>query len=164
MTSPTLAFSITALLVLACAGVTDAQQGPSITGVAGQSAAEKEVRAAEEQMHEAYVTGNVPLFASLYAEDSTFTYSSGATVSGKERTNALKEQADAGAFKDLRDEIVSIRVLRDVALVRCISRYTNITTPGESHLNILRVWHKRDGKWQVVAFQSTAVRPPSTTP
>jgi uncharacterized protein (TIGR02246 family) len=141
-----------------------AQSGPSITGVAGATPAAREVRAAEERMHQAYVTGDVALFASLYAEDSTFTYNNGRTVTGRERVEAFKKQAATpGAFKDLRDEIVSITMLSDtIALVRCTSRYTLVSQPGvTAHLNILRVWQKRGGRWQVVAFQSTAVREPT---
>jgi ketosteroid isomerase-like protein len=123
----------------------------SITGVQGQTPAEREVRAAEDQMHKAYVAGDKELFRSLYTDDSTFTYSRGETVSRDERVRRL------GAFKDLRDEIASIKVVGDVALVRCISRYSNQTQPGETQITILRVWQQRAGKWQVLAFQSTPV-------
>jgi hypothetical protein len=34
-------------------------------------------------MHDAYVKHDVPLFASLYAEDSTFTYSTGTVGEGE---------------------------------------------------------------------------------
>jgi len=124
-----------------------------ITGVSGQTPIEREVRAAEGQMHKAYVAGDQALFRSLYAEDSTFTYSSGITVGREERVKGLR------AFKDLRDEIVSIKVLGDVALVRCISRYSNATAAGETQITILRVWRKQNGKWQVVVFQSTPLQP-----
>lgn len=153
--------TITAALLAATAASAD-QSAARFAGVAGQTAAEREVRAAEEQMHQAYVTGDVALFSSLYAEDGTFTYNSGETVSAKERAVRFVEQARTGSFGDLRDEIVSIKVLRDVALVRCTSRYRSRTGAADTHLNILRVWQKRAGRWQVVAYQSTAVRPAQT--
>ncbi|MGE0462501.1 MAG: nuclear transport factor 2 family protein [Vicinamibacterales bacterium] len=136
----------------------------SITGAAGQTPAEREVRAAEEQMHKAYASGDVALFTSLYAADGTFTYSRGATVTSQQRIKDFATQAKERRFTDLRDEIVSITVLGDVALVRCISRYSNPGGAPDSHLTILRVWHRRGGRWQVVAFQSTAVRAAGTTP
>lgn len=136
----------------------------SINGAAGQTPAEREVRAAEEQMHRAYVSGDVPLFSSLYAADGTFTHSRGTTVTSQQRIADFAAQAKEKRFTDLRDEIVSITVLGDVALVRCISRYSNPGGAPPSHLTILRVWHKRGGRWQVVAFQSTAVRAAGTTP
>lgn len=151
--------ALAALIVaLAATGRDASGQSASITGAAGSTALEREVRAVEEQMHKAYASGDVSLFASLYADDSTFTYNRGVTVTGKQRTADFATQAKEGRFKDLRDEIVSITVLGDVALVRCVSRYSNPAPAPESHLNILRVWHKRGGRWQVVAFQSTAMR------
>jgi uncharacterized protein (TIGR02246 family) len=149
----------TATLILAWMSIVNGQSGSRITGTTGQTVSEKEVRTAEEQMHRAYVTGDVALFSSLYSEDATFTYNSGQTVGAKERVARFAEQAKSGAFKDLRDDIVSIATIGDVALVRCVSRYSSASGSGESHLTILRVWHKRNGRWQVVAFQSTAVRP-----
>jgi uncharacterized protein (TIGR02246 family) len=154
-----------AAVLLMASSAAQAQVSRGISGATGRTALEREVRAAEEQMHRAYVTGDVQVFASLYADDSTFTYNSGVTVTGKQRIEDFKKQAAAGGFKDLRDEIVSITTLGDaVALVRCTSRYSTQSRSGEAHLNILRVWHKRNGRWQVVAFQSTAVRPPAATP
>lgn len=140
-------------IVWLCAYAAHAEQ---LTGVQGQSPSEREVRAAEEQMHKAYATGDRTLFASLYADDSTFTYSRGETVGREERVTRFSEP-----FKNLRDEIVSIKVLGDVALVRCLSRYSNTTRPGDTELTILRVWQKRQGKWVVVAFQSTPIAPPA---
>ena len=125
----------------------------SIAGVQGRTTAEREVRAAEDQMHKAYVAGDKEAFRNMYTDDSTFTYNSGLTVDRETRVKGLY------AFKDLNDEILSITMAgSDVALVRCISKYSNATQPGTTHLTILRVWHKRNGKWQVLAFQSTVVR------
>lgn len=146
-------------MTLGMATVPLAQATHGITGATGQTAAEKEVRAAEEQMHNAYVTGDVPLFGRLYADGATFTYNSGRTVLKQARLDDFATQAKAKAFRDLRDEIVSITVMGDVALARCTSRYSSLDTGKEVQLNILRVWHRVGGRWQVAAFQSTAVQP-----
>jgi uncharacterized protein (TIGR02246 family) len=141
---------IVAVTVVGVLSLTTASDAQEITGYAGNTPAEREVRAAEERMHQAYVAGDAKAFRSLYADDSTFTYSTGRTVGPDERVKDLR------AFKNLRDEIVSIKMIgTDVALVRCISQYANATTPGESRITILRVWQKRDGQWKVIAFQGT---------
>jgi uncharacterized protein (TIGR02246 family) len=143
-----------AFLVMVAAAPSSAQQ---IAGVTGNTAAEKEVRAAEEQMHNAYVSGDHKLFRNLFADDSTFTASNGTTIGPDRRVKGLR------AYKDLQDEVVSIKVLGDVALVRTISRYASAEGKERAHLTILRVWHKRDGRWQVVAYQATSVQQPTKT-
>jgi uncharacterized protein (TIGR02246 family) len=140
------------LSIAAAVSMSGSAVAGQVTGVQGQTPTEREVRAAEEQMHKAYATGDKALFSSLYADDSTFTYSRGETVGRDERVKRFSEP-----FKNLRDEIVSIKVLGDIALVRCLSKYSNATTTGDTEITILRVWQKRQGKWVVVAFQSTPV-------
>ena len=144
--------SLSALVVLLLCTPVDGQT-PSISGERGRTAAEQEVRAAEELMHKAYVAGDAKAFRGLYTDDSTFTYSSGSTVGPDERAKSVR------AFPDLKDEIVSIKVLGDLALVRCISEYSNTKGTAKDRITVLRVWQKRGGKWQVVAFQATPAGP-----
>jgi uncharacterized protein (TIGR02246 family) len=118
---------------------------------AADAAAEREIRAVEQQMHDAYVRHDVPLFASLYADDSTFTYSTGRTVGKNERVAGFTAQ-----FSDLKDDLQRVRVYGDVAIVNDRSDYTNASKQHVA-IQITRVWMKRGGKWQVVAFQSTPI-------
>jgi uncharacterized protein (TIGR02246 family) len=121
---------------------------------AADAAAEKEIRAVEQQMHDAYAKGDQRLFASLYADDATFTYSGGKTVGKDERVKAL-----TAPFKNLKDEIQNVRVWGGTAVVNDRTDYDAQATGQHVALQVLRVWLKRDGKWQVVAFQSTPIVP-----
>jgi uncharacterized protein (TIGR02246 family) len=120
---------------------------------AAESPAEKEVRAAEQQMHDAYVKHDVALFAKLYAEESTFTYASGQVVGKAERVKGFTYP-----FTDLKDEIQKVRVYGDFAIVNDRSDYTAHNTPDHVAIQITRVWRKQGGAWRVVAFQSTPIR------
>jgi uncharacterized protein (TIGR02246 family) len=120
--------------------------------ILGQSSGQDEVRKVEQQMHDAYVKHDVALFASLYAEDSTFTYSDGRVASKEERVRAF-----TGPYTDLKDDLQRIRVYGDTAIVNDRSDYTASTTKEHVALQITRVWLKRRGKWIVIAYQSTPV-------
>jgi uncharacterized protein (TIGR02246 family) len=116
-------------------------------------AAEREVRAAEQQMHEAYVKHDVVSFAKLYAEDATFTYSTGRVVGKVERVKDFTYP-----FTDLKDDLQNVRIYGDIAIVNDRSDYTANNSPEHVAIQITRVWRKQPGGWQVVAFQSTPVR------
>jgi uncharacterized protein (TIGR02246 family) len=115
-------------------------------------AAESEIRVVEQQMHDAYVKHDVPLFASLYAEDSTFTHATGRTVSKAERVKEF-----TAPYPDLKDDLQRIRVYGNVAIVNDRSDYTARTDHRHVALQITRVWMKREGRCQVVSFQSTNI-------
>lgn len=121
-----------------------------VTATAGDA----EIRRVEQQMHDAYVKHDVSLFASLYADDSTFTYSSG-EVSGK----AERVKRFTAPYTDLKDDLQQIRISGDTAIVNDRSDYSS--SKGEHvALQITRVWLNRSGKWQVAAFQSTPIVKP----
>lgn len=114
------------------------------------SQAEREIRAAEQSMHEAYVKGDRTRFRALYADDATFTYSSGRTVGVDERVRGL------GAFPDLRDSVAGVRIYGGAtAIVTMQSEYADSGRPVR--LQIIRVWVKQGTAWKVAAFQSTPV-------
>jgi uncharacterized protein (TIGR02246 family) len=119
---------------------------------AADAAAEREIRSAEQQMHDAYVKHDVPLFASLYADDATFTYNTGEVVNKAERVKRF-----TAPFADLSDKLQSIRIYGDLAIVNDRSDYS---ASNKEHIaiQITRVWLKRNGKWQVVSFQSTLIK------
>lgn len=118
---------------------------------AADASAEREIRTVEQQMHDAYVKHDVSLFASLYADDATFTYNSGEVVSKEERVKRF-----TAPFSDLSDKLQSIRIYGDLAIVNDRSDYS-ASTKEHIAIQITRVWLKRNGKWQVVSFQSTRI-------
>jgi uncharacterized protein (TIGR02246 family) len=134
-------------------------QEPSITFLTPtpQTAAEREIRSAEEQMHAAYVRGDKKLFRNMYADDSTFTYWTGQTVGPDERVSDLR------AYPDLRDTVQRIRIYGDVAIVTLRSEYADPPRQGNAHRQFTRVWVKTRRMWRVVLFQSTAIQDQSTT-
>jgi uncharacterized protein (TIGR02246 family) len=117
------------------------------------SPAEREVRAAEQQMHDAYVKHDVALFAKLYTEDATFTYSTGKVVGKAERVKDFTYP-----FTDLKDDLQKVRIYGEFAIVNDRSDYTAHSSPDHVAIQITRVWRKGPSGWRVVAFQSTPIR------
>lgn len=108
-------------------------------------------------MHRAYVDHDTALFASLYADDATFTYSRGELVGKDERVKRFN-----APFVGLQDMVQKIRIYDDVAIVNALSTYPNAARTRIVAIQITRVWQKRNGRWQVVAFQSTPTQVPES--
>src|SRR5581483_6880407 len=93
-----------------CAALVPGALAGTVRTFAVETAAAREIRAVEQQMHEAYVNHDVPTFASLYADDATFTHSNGHVVS---KTVRVKEFT--GPYSDLKDDVQNVRVYGDIA-------------------------------------------------
>ena len=123
----------------------------------GAENAESQVRAAEVALTEAFVVGDVTTFERLLADD--FTHGS---QSGRFRTKAEwmkgKEQGKS-SYLQFKTEDLQVRVSGDTAVVSGVSvaRWREGERVADGRYRFLRVWAKRDGKWQAVAFQSTEV-------
>ena len=133
---------------------------PSIFAADGP---DNEVREAEAVLADAIIHGDVAAFDRLFA--ANFTHGS---QSGRFRTKAEwmkgKVQGNSSYISfDVTD--LQVRVVDDTAVV------TGVSTPkwresdgsvGSGQFRFLRVWSKRNGVWQVVAFQATEV--PAASP
>jgi len=122
------------------------------------AAVEKEIRDIEEQLRTAAVKGDGAAFDRLLADDYTSTNMSGLTRSKSE----IIADAKSGAQKteSVSLENVKVRTYGDTAVLTA-DRTTKSTLRGQDNSGRqrqIRVYVKRNGRWQAVAMQSTAIR------
>lgn len=115
------------------------------------------IRKLEEQLNEAVVKGDVATFDRLFADD--FTHGS---QSGRFRTKAewMKGKVQGkSAYVSFTGKDLQIRVTGDTAIVTGLSqpRWREGDQIATGQFRFLRIWARRDGKWKVMAFQSTKV-------
>jgi ketosteroid isomerase-like protein len=129
----------------------------------------REVQELEDQFARAVVRGDRVFFKRVLADGSTHTNHSG-VFKTKEQWLAEAKSGDQAAtkapatrYEGLDVDDLAIRVYGDTAVV------TGRTTPrgwnakGEpitGQYRFLRVWVRRQGQWQAVAFQGTRIAQP----
>ena len=129
--------------------------------------AEREIRELEAQLSRAVVAGDRGLFDRVLASDFTHTSHSGqfktrAEWMAEDKVDSRQGKPPAGkttyeAF-DVGD--LAVRIYGETAVVTGRSTPKGRTAKGEpirGQYRFLRVWVKRDGHWQVVAFQGTRI-------
>jgi ketosteroid isomerase-like protein len=97
----------------------------------------------------------------LLHDDITYSHSNGRCQTKAEVVQATmgKTTIEAMDFSE-----VTVRVYGTTALIRANVEMRN-STDGKSttnHLNVLHVWLKGPGGWQMIARQATLVSPPTT--
>ncbi len=127
----------------------------------GEQAAAEEIRKLEAQFNEAIVKANLKAFDRLMADDFTHT-----NQSGKFRTKAqwlANHKPGRSAYDAFEVDDLAVRVYGDAAVVTARSTPKGRTSTGEpitGQFRFLRVWARRDGRWQAVAFQGTRIAEP----
>jgi len=127
---------------------------------------EQSVRILEAELGRAVVDGDLETFNRLLAED--FTHGS---RSGRFRTKAEwmngREQGRS-AYLSFEPEDLQVRCIGETAVVTGVStaRWRAGDRIAGGTFRFLRVWAKRNGRWQAVAFQSTEIptEVPNPTP
>ena len=125
------------------------------------NAAAKEVLAASDALKQAMMKKDAAALKKLLHEDLTYSHSNARlqTKADVVAATAGKTTIEAMDFSE-----VTVRVYGTTALIRANLDIRN-STDGKSttsHLNVLHVWLKGPGGWQLVARQSTQVSPPTT--
>ena len=127
----------------------------------GEQAAAEEIRKLEAQFNEAIVKADLKAFDRLMADDFTHT-----NQSGKFRTKAqwlANHKPGRSAYDAFEVDDLAVRVYGDTAVVTARSTPKGRTSSGEpitGQFRFLRVWARRDGRWQAVAFQGTRIAEP----
>jgi uncharacterized protein (TIGR02246 family) len=121
-------------------------------------AVEKEIRQLEEQLRAAAVKADTAAFERLLADDYTTTNLNGLTRSKAE----VIADAKSGAAKteSLTLDSVKVRVYGDAAVLTA-DRTVKSTLRGQDtsgRLREIRVFVKRNGRWQAVAMQATPIQ------
>ena len=152
-------------LALLAAGATLAQTSAPFRE--GGNRDEKEVRELEEQLAKAVVRGDREFFERTLAEDFTHTSHTGAFKTkaqwmAESKFSDARQKAGATRYDAFELDQLDVRLYGDTAVVTGRSTPKGTTAKGEpiaGQFRFLRVWAKRQGRWQAVAFQGTRIVP-----
>jgi ketosteroid isomerase-like protein len=131
-----------------------------------QGKMDDEVKALELSRFQAMEKNDFAALDRLLADDLVYTHSSGAVDSKTAYIDTLK--SGKTRYVKIVPEDLKIRALGDTALIHGKAAMTLETSAnGQKSENsftvrFLDVWQKRNGKWQMIAWQST--RLPATPP
>ena len=122
------------------------------------------IRRLEARLNTAVVKGDMATFDRLFATD--FTHGS---QSGRFRSKAewMKgKQQGRSAYVSFDSSELKVRVAGDTAVVTGLAkpRWREAGRIVRGQFRFLRVWAKRGGRWQAIAFQSTRVPMASSAP
>jgi ketosteroid isomerase-like protein len=136
----------------------------SLTGSALSADNAATIRHLEQQLAEAVVKGDVATFDRLFAAD--FTHGS---QSGRFRTKAqwMKgKQQGHSAYVSFDNTDLQVRVSGETAVVTGLAKaqWREGDHVAGGRFRFLRVWARRGGRWQAIAFQSTEAPAPSNAP
>jgi ketosteroid isomerase-like protein len=123
------------------------------------------VKALELERFQAQVKNDFAALERLLADDLVYTHSSGNVDTKAAYIDSLR----SGKSKYLRitPEDLKVRTLGDLVLIHGRGQFVLETMvngqKGENplHLSFLDVWQKKNGKWQMIAWQSTRILPPA---
>src|SRR5437763_10526050 len=143
----------TALLFVAASPFIYSQTDTRATS--GNAKVEQEIRRLEREWFDSYVRGDRAAFDRIVADDALMTYGNGKVGNKSEAIAEIKAPADASY--SLTSDDVQVRLYADTAIVT--GRVTEKGTFNGRSLNsqsrYTDVWVRRNGRWQVVAAQST---------
>jgi ketosteroid isomerase-like protein len=149
------------VFALTAAGGTLAQTSPPLRE------GEQEVRRLEEQLAKAVVRGDREFFERALAEDFTHTSHTGvfktkAQWMAESKFSDAREKPGSTRYDAFELDELAVRLYGDTAVVSGRSTPKGTTAKGEpitGQFRFLRVWVKRQGRWQAVAFQGTRIDP-----
>lgn len=124
---------------------------------AGDDARKVEIARLIDQWAEARVKGDTVFLEKFYDADLRLNQMSGGVVTRKDDIALFAARLIRPEY--IRDTDVRIGVFGDTAVVSCIEslKGTYRGVPGEMSLRMLNVLVRRDGRWQLVASQSTPI-------
>jgi uncharacterized protein (TIGR02246 family) len=147
---------LTAVCLVLCASMIWARA--TAASPATDQAAEKEIRQIEEELRTAVVKGDAATFERVLADDYTTT-----NVNGLTRTKAqLVADVKSGAAKtaSLTLDNIQVRVYGDTAVLTAerTAKSSLRGTDTSGRQRMIRVLVKKQGRWQPVAMQATAMK------
>lgn len=127
------------------------------TGVFAQSsqADADVVKAAELRRFEVMTGKDYKALATLLGDDLVYTHSSAAVDSKASYLESLT--SGRVTYKVIKPANLQVRVFGDIAVIHGEAAM-NVDANGQVMNNTLRftdIWTKRDGRWQMIAWQST---------
>jgi ketosteroid isomerase-like protein len=122
--------------------------------VSAQSADEREVAAAVENLRKAMVDADKPALENIAAEELSYGHSNGLIQDKAAFVEAIA--SGKNDFKTIELSGQAITIAGNTAIVRHVfhAEVVNNGTPGTAHIGILLVWQKQKGKWKLLARQA----------
>jgi hypothetical protein len=117
--------------------------------VAAQTSRE-EVAKAEAAFAQVRAKGDKAAYANLLADEFTWTTRTGSTATKKQHVDTLQAAPDPDTSKD-------VRTYGDTAVVTGMAKLAPDGKPVS--VRFVRVWVKRDNRWQAVLHQGTTIVP-----
>lgn len=113
------------------------------------------VKASELRRFEVTTGKDYKTLATLLGDDLVYTHSSAAVDSKASYLESLT--SGRVTYKVIKPTDLQVRVFGDLAIIHGVAAM-NVDANGQAIVNTLRftdVWAKRDGRWQMIAWQST---------
>ena len=115
---------------------------------------------ADRARFEAQIKADVATLEKLLAPELTYVHSSGVLDTKDAYIDAIK--SGKTKYKSIVPEEVSARTFGDVSVVNGKATVVLLPPDGKEitlHIRYTDVWVKRDGRWQMVSWQSTRLNP-----
>jgi len=135
--------------------------GLTLAAAPPDPAAVKEVLAASDALKQAMMKKDAAGLQKYLHEDLTYSHSSALL---QNKADVVKATMGATTIEAMDLSDLTVRVYGTTALIRANVDMRN-STGGKSttsHINVLFVWLKGPGGWQLVGRQATQVSPPTT--
>jgi ketosteroid isomerase-like protein len=135
--------------------------GLTLAAAPPDPAAVKEVLAASDALKQAMMKKDAAGLQKYLHEDLTYSHSSALL---QNKADVVKATMGATTIEAMDFSDATVRVYGTTALIRANVDMRN-STGGKSttsHINVLFVWLKGPGGWQLVGRQATQVSPPTT--
>lgn len=155
---------IRVLFILALYGVSmfgqsnPANSGSTDTRTADDETVKSQIRSLDQKLNDAAVNGNLVFFAKIMAPGYVGIAPNGMVL--EKSVIAAHYQSGSLHYEAVSDSEIDIRLHEDCAVLTALATVKG--RDGEAVLTgtyrIMRVFLRRDGEWQIVAFQATEVR------
>jgi len=119
-----------------------------------QSADEKAVAAAVENLRKAMIDPNKATLEGMTVKELSYGHSSGMVEDQAAFIEALTSNKSDFVTITLEDQ--TIKIVGNTAIVRhkFSADTNNNNTPGKVNLAVLTIWQKQSGKWKLIARQA----------
>jgi hypothetical protein len=113
------------------------------------STVKQEIAALEERLRQAELGPNPEVFEELLAEDAMLVDQEGRAARAKRKVVEAHRPGKGAKFTAVEISDLEIVEHGNAAVVTCTGRYSGPQFSGA--LKFMRVWLKKDGRWQIVA-------------
>jgi uncharacterized protein (TIGR02246 family) len=120
---------------------------------------QRAVLAVDQERTDAQIKQDAGRLDRLLGDDLTYVHASGLVQSKAEFINDLK--SGKRVYKTVANSDVEVRLLQDAAVITAKSEIS-VSFEGKENdlsLRVIEVYAKRNGGWQLIAYQSTRLKP-----